>query len=31
MDEYYEAFGKDEYNEEDDTGDCNSNDEKTFN
>jgi len=30
MDEYYEAFGKDEYNEEDDVGDCNSEDEKTF-
>jgi len=30
MDEYYDAFGKDEYNEEDDVGDCNSDDEKTF-
>jgi len=30
MDEYYDTFGKDEYNEEDDVGDCNSDDEKTF-
>jgi ATP-dependent Lon protease len=30
MDEYYDTFGKDEYNEEDDIGDCNSDDEKTF-
>jgi ATP-dependent Lon protease len=30
MDEYYEAFGKDEYNEEDDVGECDSDDEKTF-
>jgi len=31
MDEYYDAFGgNEEYNEEDDVGDCNSDDEKTF-